>query len=143
MKTPAHLKENEPRLFLIRRWAAKLSTGLFCGAPVYLVGSALERANPRDWDFRVILTAEAFALRYATAEQRRTMTPREVVARFMAEEVGDADSSSGIFTKWHREMQAVGRAAFYRWTGLYTDFQAQPVRAARTWAGRPRWRASE
>jgi len=143
MRTPPHLKENMPRLFLIRRWATRLSVAFFSGAPVYLVGSALELSNPRDWDFRVILTAEAFARRYATPAQLRRMTPREVVARMMGEEVGDFDRSSGIYSRWLREMNGINRAAFYRWTGLYTDFQARPLRAARTWRGRPKWRASD
>lgn len=133
--------ENKPRLFLIRRWATRISKDLFDGAPVYLVGSALECSNPRDWDFRVILTAEAFADRYATIKQRRTLDAHAIVSRFLREELGGLVSTP-LWLRWSREMKGIGRAAFYRWTGLYTDFQVQPVRAARTWPGKPKWKAS-
>lgn len=138
MKTPVHLRENLPRLFLIRRWAAHLSAR-FGGRPVYLVGSALRHANPRDWDFRVVMPAKAFAWRYATLRQFRTMPPDGLVALFLREELGEVPSSP-LYDRWSHEMSKVSRAAFYRWTGLYTDFQVQPVRAARTWRGRPKWR---
>jgi hypothetical protein len=140
MRTPAHLKENLPRLFLIRRWASHISV-LFNGRPVYLVGSALVQANPRDWDFRVVMTADAFAWRYATLRQMRAMTSHELIAQFLREEMGEVPTTP-FYDRWSHEMRKIGRDAFYRWTGLYTDFQVQPVRAARTWPGKPKWKAS-
>lgn len=137
---PAHLKDNAPRLFLVRRWASHVSS-LFDGAPVFLVGSAMLRHNPRDWDFRVCLTAEAFARRYAPAGLLLSRGHQEIVELFLCEETGKV-AATALCRNWLREMNYISSEAYYKWTGLYTEFQVQSVSMWRTFAGRPRWRAA-
>jgi hypothetical protein len=137
---PAHLKDDPPRLFLIRRWAAHVSS-LFGGASIFLVGSAMVRHNPRDWDFRVCLTADAFAQRYAPASLLRSKAPQEIVSLLLQEEMGHAVRSR-LIENWLLEMNRISGDAYYRWTGLYTEFQAQSVSMWRTFSGRPRWRVT-
>ncbi len=77
---PAHLREDERASKTDpKRWPSRWSrlykegnglAGLY-GAPVYLVGSALNDANaePRDWDVRITLSDRSFAARYGSVEQ--------------------------------------------------------------------------
>jgi hypothetical protein len=70
MKVPAHLRgRKNARLWSLRR----LANGLrgYYGQPVYLCGSALldGNTNPRDWDIRIELPDEQFALRYGNGRK--------------------------------------------------------------------------
>jgi hypothetical protein len=66
---PAHITPG--RLAQMQRWANRLR-GRY-GVPVYLVGSALREDNPdpRDWDFRLTLPDEDFALRFGPVDEWR------------------------------------------------------------------------
>jgi hypothetical protein len=137
---PKHLKSNEPRLFLLRRWANLLAARF--GASVYLVGSALrdDNANPRDWDVRIPLTNEQFALRYATAGQRVRMSGSQIADLWNEQYYGRTGDDRRVYWRWTRECQRTGKEAFRKYLGLYVDFQAYPPREWRSWGDHPYWR---
>ncbi len=138
-RIPQHLRQNAPRLFLLRRWAGVIAERF--AAPVYLVGSALRDDNccPRDWDVRVALTYGQFAERYATAAQRKRMTGREIADLWIEQYYGRTESRE-IYWRWVRECQATGKEAFHKYLGLYVDFQAYAPNEWRSWGERPYWR---
>lgn len=100
--------------------------GLY-GVPVYLVGSALMDANekPRDWDFRITLADEDFALRYGDA----TEWARE----------GANGHWTDIRWRWSDDCVKRSKAAS-GFLGLNVDFQAYPASYAKRFKGQPRLR---
>lgn len=66
---PAHI--DECRRVSMRRWANRMR-GRY-GVPVYLVGSALREDNPdpRDWDFRLALPDDEFAVHFGPVDEWR------------------------------------------------------------------------
>jgi hypothetical protein len=68
------------------RWYANMVSGLY-DRPVYLVGSALRISNlaPRDWDVRLCLSDENFALRYEPLSGLTEGGAADVVVRWWSE----------------------------------------------------------
>lgn len=139
-RPPLHLRNNAPRLFLLRRWARVIHARY--GGGVYLVGSATrdDNADPRDWDVRVRLTNDQFADRYAPARLRARMTGRQLVDLWEEQYYGRADADRVLYWRWLRDCQAAGKEAFHRYLHLYVDFQTHPPGEWRDWRAHPRWR---
>lgn len=72
MSEPATLPPHvAAQMWKLRRWANRLR-GRY-GVPIYLCGSALREDNPdpRDWDIRIMLPDDDFALRFGPVEEWR------------------------------------------------------------------------
>ena len=138
---PHHLKLNQPRLFLLRRWARIIEAEYERG--VYLVGSALrnDNANPRDWDIRVPLTYAQFAARYASRRQRDVMSGRDIALLWNDQYYGRTDDDRQIYWNWYHESTKVMKTAFRVHLGLNVDFHSCPPCEWRAWNG-PYWRIS-
>ena len=125
MRAPAHLRENRPKLKLLRRWARLVKTRMG-GSSVYLCGSALHdgNADPRDWDIRVNLTAAEFRRFYgdpdAWEDQGRT-------GQWQRERI-----------RWSDDCVKISKEAFYH-VSLNVDFQVYPRVYAKIYRNRPRY----
>lgn len=125
---PNHLSSgvNAALLPRLRAWADGIAG--FYGAPVYLVGSALQDGNdnPRDWDIRVELPDEDFTARFGDAEAWTT----EAVTGQWGE----------VRWRWSAECVKRTRDA-WAWTGVNVDFQIYPLsHAQRAYGKMPRLR---
>lgn len=110
----------------LRRWANRLR-GRY-GAPIYLCGSALREANPdpRDWDVRIMLPDDDFALRFGPVDEWRD------------------EGCTGLWTRtrWRWSDQCVKDTRdFAAWVHLPGDVQIYPEsHAATLYADCPRVR---
>lgn len=137
-RTPQPLAESPPKLFLLRRWAALMRARY--DAPVYLFGSAVRGAtNPRDYDVCVVLTERQFAERYASPHMLKTMSVREIVAQWQAEDLGEA-REGGMYSRWMRDQRKMLKDAFHKHTGLIIDFHVQPLSSWRGYRNIQFWR---
>ena len=100
------------------------------GGESYLVGSALRPDNPepRDWDVRLLMANEGFALRYWPKELRADESEQnqnQLLTQWrLQRDTGLYDVS---YWRWADEMvrySDMGR----KHTGLNIDFQAYPTR---------------
>jgi hypothetical protein len=64
---PEHIANNPGLVFDLRRVGNFMAD--YYRAPVYLVGSALRKADPRDWDIRVILSDDEFTRRFGDVKE--------------------------------------------------------------------------
>jgi hypothetical protein len=94
-------------------WARKVSEWI--DAPVYLVGSALRKSDPRDIDIRAILSDAQFAERFG---------PVDVWVR-----EGETGQWTDVRLKWSRFCTRLTKQA-WRLTGQNVDFQVYP----RSWS---------
>jgi len=116
---------------LLEGWANQIAARFH--APVYLVGSALAQAQPRDIDIRVVLTEEAFLKRYGcTWIDAETIGPWSHVDRPI--EVARYWTDVAKLGKWAAEHHGGGM--------LNIDFQVQTDNAnnARSHGNKPRIR---
>lgn len=109
------------------------------GGPVYLVGSALQEGNenPRDWDLRLSLPDEWFALRYDPLEGVTPTGVAHVVKEWRAQRY--SGSYTALYWRWADEMvrySNMGR----RQCGLNIDFQVYPQSFFDEYKDRPRRR---
>lgn len=116
LRLPGHLATNPSRLRALQ-CAANSASALY-GVPVYLCGSALreDHPEPRDWDFRLCLPDEVFALRYGGGSPR-------AVERWIAE--GATGCYSAVRWHWSDDCVKQSRHASRR-TGLCVDLQVYP-----------------
>ena len=115
---PAHVREDHVKVWLLMRWANGIRA-LF-GVPVWLCGSALndDNKNPRDWDVRLILPDDVFALRYANSYRSDA-----VVQQWVKE--GDTGHFTDLRWDWSDECVRYARHGA-RHTRLNIDFQVYP-----------------
>lgn len=101
---------------LLRAWANQIAARF--NAPVYLVGSALREAKPRDIDIRVVVPDDAFVARYGiSATDPFLLGPDDggdAVRRYWTDV-----AKLGAFCVRHHAVSANGGA------GLNVDFQVQ------------------
>lgn len=99
----------------MRRFAAYMAARF--NAPVYLVGSALHKANPRDIDIRVVISDEHFKARYGIDSNGwlRDGPPQPWI------------DEMGKFCEQETTLQR-----------LPVDFQVYPARHAMQFLGKPR-----
>lgn len=123
----------------LRGWANQMAARF--GAPVYLVGSALDDPNARDIDIRIVLPDEDFAARYGD------------VCDFMVEgwspEWGEgrkrwgadmAKLSRDVVLWGGRALHLIGRSPLNKLHGFNVDLKVEPESVARAYADRPRER---
>jgi hypothetical protein len=107
--------------FAVGAWAKLRRFGVYMAArynaPVYLVGSALAKANPRDIDVRVTLSEEHFTARFGVDSHGWTM---EGPPQSWIDEIGK-------FCEDESKRQR-----------FPVDFQVYPARHAIRYIGRPR-----
>ena len=123
-RLPEHLRgRKNPRMWVLRRFA-NAQRGLY-GQPVYLCGSALldGNAHPRDWDIRIVLPDDQFALRYGNGRNAEY-----VVGRW----VGEALDGAWTAIRWRWSDDCVKHSLQgCRDTGLNIDFQVYPASHAK------------
>lgn len=108
------------RYTVLRRYANSIRG--YYGHPVYLVGSALrpDNLNPRDWDIRVMLPDDEFALRFGNGRETEY-----VIGRWM----GEACDGNWTSIRWNWSRECVKRSLqASRELLLNVDFQVQPER---------------
>lgn len=123
---PAHLAANPVRVAQLRRWANRLR-GRY-GVPLYLVGSALRDDNPdpRDWDIRMMLPDDDFAVRFGPVAEWR--------------HEGNTGDWTRTRFRWSDQCVKDTKDAV-AWTHLNVDFQIYAEsHAADLYAGKPRLR---
>lgn len=117
---------NEAVLGRLRAWADGIAG--FYGAPVYLVGSALQDHNehPRDWDIRVEMPDDDFSARFGSVEAWTT----EAVTGQWGE------------CRWRWSAECVKRTRdAWRWAMVNVDFQIYPLtHAERAYGKMPKLR---
>ena len=110
----------------LRRWANRLR-GRY-GVPIYLCGSALRADNPdpRDWDVRIMLPDERFALAFGPVDEWRD----------------EGCTGKWMRTRWRWSDQCVKDTQdFAAWCALNGDVQIYPEsHAAKLYADAPRFR---
>jgi hypothetical protein len=106
---PVHVQEE---LSVLKRWANRLA-GHY-GAHVYLVGSALEGDNPkpRDWDIRINMSDEDFAVRFGDVDTWTTE--------------GGTGEWTDVRWRWSRECTKTTKDGWHS-CGLNIDFQIYPL----------------
>lgn len=108
----------------------------FYQSPVYLCGSTLSKADPRDIDVRIQLDDADFALRYAGA-----MSAEAAVKRWI--EQGQTGDWSPIRWRWSADCTKRCKRA-WKLTNLNIDFQVYPASWCMTmYADAPRLRLDE
>ena len=100
-------------------------------APVYLVGSALRKRDPRDIDIRIRMTNRDFGIRYGGLNW-------QIAAALWIVE-GKTGHWGRTRWKWAREC---GNATFDAWDRLQLniDFQVYPASYWREYTGKPRYK---
>lgn len=106
----------EPHIKALLRFANEMAG--WYQAPVYLCGSALKKAKPRDIDLRVHLPDEEFGLRYGLA-----MNAEEAVKRWV--EQGATGEWTNIRWRWSDDCVKRTKRAWKN-TNLNVDFQVYP-----------------
>jgi hypothetical protein len=130
MTQPVYLREMKPitRMALLN-WAHDMRERYH--APVYLVGSALRKRDPRDVDIRIRLTDKDFGVRYGGPRMK-------VAARLWVTE-GKTGCWSFTHWNWARECSFITQSAWSR-LQLNIDFQVYPACYWRKYAGKPRYK---
>ena len=95
---------------MLRGWANLMASRY--GRPVYLVGSALTQAKPRDIDVRVVLSATEYENRFGSWKQ---WSYGQTSLEYMDEQ-----------RRWHQEIAKMNVQAAAT-THLPVDFQIQPL----------------
>ena len=111
--TTIHPEGRRRKLFLFtprfQDWTHQIARRY--NAPVYLVGSAIRRSDPRDIDIRVILSDEAFEARYGSVQD------------WMAQ--GESGQWGEIRQRWAEECETITEQA-RRQLGIEIDFRIEP-----------------
>lgn len=128
MNIPSHLAGSY-KLAALRRWANGIRG--YYGVAVYLVGSALVKPEPRDWDVRICLPDDEFMRHYAP--NRRDAI--KVAVDWLDESI------SGEWTNlrwgWSDDCIKQSRRG-WRDTRLNIDFQVYPYVQWQVYESRPR-----
>ena len=112
----------------LQKWANGIRG--YYGAPVYLVGSVLQKKDYRDVDIRIILSDYEFGCRYGTPRQALVSTQEWIDA-----------SATGNWTKvrWKWSDDCVKRTRIaWRDTNLNIDFQVYPESFAKMYEHQPK-----
>lgn len=107
----------------LETWSKRLKRRF--GTQIYLVGSALHKSDPRDYDVRVLLSKSRFAALYGDEDQWI--------------EEGRSGHWSGMRWRWSADCVKYARSAALA-TDLNVDFQVYPPKYWRKFAKLPRIR---
>lgn len=130
---PDHVRDMR-RIYMVTIQANKLS--LFFGQPIYLVGSALDvTAKPRDWDLRLCLPDEHFAIKYCYGSGQFDV--EQMVSKWLSA------FNSGVFIdsvwRWGDDMVHHSMRAS-KGSGALIDFQVYPEKHWSHYDDQPRCR---